>query len=162
MAEPGSGPISKPGPPFREEEHAAKNLPQSTHQRPGEEASGRGQGYGPISQFHDEMERLFDRFFGGLSWLSWRGDGGFLTASGDARVPEIDVSENDKEYCVEADLPGLDEKDISLMHENGVLTLKAEKREACSPCTCRSRRRLTNPRRRSKSSPADQDLSRSM
>jgi HSP20 family protein len=106
----------------------AKNLPQST-QRSGGDVSGRSQGYGPISLFHDEMDRLFDRFFGGFSWPSWPGEGGFLSASGEARVPEIDISENDKEYCVEADLPGLDEKNISLLLENGVLTLKAEKSE---------------------------------
>jgi HSP20 family protein len=106
----------------------AKNLPQSTS-RSGGELSRRGQSYGPMSLFHDEMDRLFDRFFGGLSWPSWRGEGGFLSGDGDVRVPDIDLTENDKEYCVEADLPGLDEKDISLTLDDGVLTLKAERSE---------------------------------
>ena len=87
-------------------------------------AQGRG-AYGPVSRVHDEMDRLFDRFFGGISWPSWRGGAG----DGELRVPEIDLSENDEEYCVEADMPGLDEKDISLTLSNGVLTVKAKKKE---------------------------------
>lgn len=43
-------------------------------------------------------------------------------------VPSIDVRETDKELVVEAELPGMDEKDVSVTLSNGVLTLKGEKK----------------------------------
>jgi HSP20 family protein len=51
--------------------------------------------------------RLFDRTFG------W---------------PDIEVSETDKEVKVTAELPGLEEKDVSVELANGVLVIKGEKR----------------------------------
>ena len=42
--------------------------------------------------------------------------------------PQTDVVENDKEYRVTAELPGLEEKDIDLTFQDGVLTLKGEKK----------------------------------
>lgn len=39
----------------------------------------------------------------------------------------IDVSESEKEYEVRAELPGLNEKDISLTWNNGVLNITAKK-----------------------------------
>jgi HSP20 family protein len=47
---------------------------------------------------------------------------------GFALTPSLDVKETDKEIVVEAELPGLEEKDISLMMQNGVLTIQGEKR----------------------------------
>jgi HSP20 family protein len=40
----------------------------------------------------------------------------------------MDVKETDKEIVVETELPGLDEKDISLTVENGLLTIQGEKK----------------------------------
>ena len=40
----------------------------------------------------------------------------------------MDVKETDKEIVVEAELPGMDEKDISLAVKDGVLTIRGEKR----------------------------------
>jgi len=87
-------------------------------------------GYNPISRFHDEMDRLFDQFFGGINLPSWAGGAGKEAFGGNGFLtPAIDVSETDKEYCVEADLPGLDEKEVSLTLQDGVLVLKGEKKE---------------------------------
>ena len=41
--------------------------------------------------------------------------------------PHVDVKETDKEIVVEAELPGMDEKDISLALQDGVLTIRGEK-----------------------------------
>ena len=46
----------------------------------------------------------------------------------DAVVPNIDVRETETEFVVEAELPGMDEKDITVTLNNGVLTLKGEKK----------------------------------
>jgi len=42
--------------------------------------------------------------------------------------PNIDAEENDDEYRVIAELPGLEEDDFSVEIEDGVLTLKGEKK----------------------------------
>ena len=71
---------------------------------------------------YDELDRMFDGF--------WRGFG--PTAANQApRVlaPRMDVTETENEYRVEAELPGLEEKDIQVTLENGVLTLAGERKE---------------------------------
>ena len=42
--------------------------------------------------------------------------------------PSVNVSETKKEIRVEAELPGIDEKDISVSIDNGYLTLRGEKK----------------------------------
>lgn len=44
-------------------------------------------------------------------------------------TPAVDISENEKEYEITAELPGLDEKDIEVALANGGLTIKGEKQE---------------------------------
>ena len=43
-------------------------------------------------------------------------------------TPHVDVKETDKEIVVEAELPGMAEKDISLALQDGVLTIRGEKK----------------------------------
>ncbi|HOV94154.1 MAG TPA: Hsp20/alpha crystallin family protein [Spirochaetales bacterium] len=54
-------------------------------------------------------------------------DDGFF--SSDFRTPVVDVRETDKEYIVEAELPGLTEKDIRLELLDGQLVLSTSKNE---------------------------------
>ena len=71
---------------------------------------------------YDELDRVFDGF--------WRGFG--LPAAGQASrvlAPRMDVTETENEYRVEAELPGLEEKDIQVTLENGILTLAGERKE---------------------------------
>jgi HSP20 family protein len=79
----------------------------------------------PFSAMRDEMDRVFNSFFG-------RSFGRFPTLArgqdSDAVVPRIDVRETETEFVVEAELPGMDEKEISVTLNNGVLTLKGEKK----------------------------------
>lgn len=42
--------------------------------------------------------------------------------------PRIDIDETDKEVRISAELPGLDEKDVSLEIANGVLSISGEKK----------------------------------
>lgn len=42
--------------------------------------------------------------------------------------PKVDITENDNDYVVHADLPGLEKKDIKITIENGVLTISGEKK----------------------------------
>lgn len=43
--------------------------------------------------------------------------------------PSIDVEEDNKRIHVKADIPGVDEKDISVNLENNILTIKGERKE---------------------------------
>jgi HSP20 family protein len=81
----------------------------------------------PFGMLRSEMDRLFDTFLGGgLSTFP------SLFSSGVGRssmlVPRIDVKETDKEIVIAAELPGAEEKDISLTLQNGILTLQGEKK----------------------------------
>jgi len=42
-------------------------------------------------------------------------------------APSVDISENDKEFTLLADIPGVDPKDIDISMEKGVLTMKGER-----------------------------------
>ena len=46
----------------------------------------------------------------------------------DRIAPDIDVRENDQEIVLEVELPGVDEKDVTVSLREGVLSLKGEKK----------------------------------
>jgi HSP20 family protein len=72
----------------------------------------------------DEMDRMFGRFeHGWPRWPTLSRHGGEIT------VPELDVRENTNSITVEAELPGVDEKDVSVTLANGMLTIKGEKKQ---------------------------------
>jgi HSP20 family protein len=76
----------------------------------------------PFLSLHREMNRLFDDFFRDFDMR--------LPMMGDANGnwPHLDVSETDKQVTVTAELPGLEEKDVELLLQDGMLTLRGEKR----------------------------------
>jgi HSP20 family protein len=77
----------------------------------------------PVLSLHREMNRLFDDVF--------RGFGSTLPSFGGASAfgwPSVEISDGEKEIKVTAEIPGLEEKDIEVLLEDGVLTLKGEKR----------------------------------
>ena len=82
--------------------------------------SGSSLWHEPFHGFRSEMDHLFDRFFGHSPTLS---DGGPAD-----RRDFFNGGESDKSITLEAELPGMDEKDIDLTVDDGVLTLKGEKR----------------------------------
>jgi HSP20 family protein len=71
----------------------------------------------------DEMDRVFERFE--HSWPRWPT---LFRRDGAITVPELDVRENTNAVVVEAELPGVDEKDVSVTLANGLLTIKGEKK----------------------------------
>ena len=80
----------------------------------------------PFTEMRAEMDRLFDTFLG-------RGFFGRPAPSAKAQsaatlAPNDDIRENDKEIIVEAELPGIEEKDIQVTVRDGVLSLKGEKK----------------------------------
>lgn len=72
----------------------------------------------------DMIDTFFHRFdseFGVTPWFRG-GDTGF------ARLPNVDIAETDDEVTITADLPGLDEKDITVTLDGETLTLRGERR----------------------------------
>jgi HSP20 family protein len=85
----------------------------------------RGEEPSPFLTLHREMNRLFDEVFRGFEMTP------FATTSGFGRGldwPNIEVSENEKELRVVAELPGLSEKDVELELAKGQLIIKGEKK----------------------------------
>ncbi len=79
----------------------------------------------PFLSLHREMNRLFDDVFRGLDS---RGPAFGSLPSFSAAWPNVEISNSDKEVKVTAEIPGLEEKDLEVLLDNGVLTLKGEKR----------------------------------
>ncbi len=75
----------------------------------------------PFTYFQREMNRLFDEAF---TPAAPAGNGGRAPML----APSVDVKETDKTIEVEAELPGVDEKDIQVTLEDDVLTIKGEKK----------------------------------
>lgn len=78
----------------------------------------------PIHQLQDGMNRLFGEFFDSFDLAPFGTFGGSLGVFN----PQIDVVENDQEYKVTAELPGLAEKDIQVSLDRNVLTISGEKK----------------------------------
>jgi len=80
----------------------------------------------PFSVLRAEMDSLFDSFMSGLP--AFPGMSGTSGGPGFALSPQVDVRETEKEIVVEAELPGIDEKDVSLSLQDGILTIRGEKK----------------------------------
>lgn len=86
-------------------------------------ASRGGEIMDPFLALHRAMNRLFDDFSRDFDHrLPLLGFGGGLD------WPHADLVETDREYRVTAELPGLEEKDVELTFQDGVLILKGEKK----------------------------------
>ncbi|MGZ2488219.1 HSP20 family protein [Rhizobium pisi] len=77
----------------------------------------------PFLSLHREVNRLFDDAFRGFGLPSF----GKASAVGGG-WPSVEISDTEKEIKVTAEVPGLEEKDIEVLLNDGVLTLKGEKR----------------------------------
>lgn len=84
--------------------------------------SATGDDADPFAVLHREMNRMFDDFARGVGGVApnrfgWSG-----------AWPSIDVSDSEKEITVVAELPGIDEKDVELSLQEGMLTIRGEKK----------------------------------
>ena len=73
-----------------------------------------------LSIMQERMNRMFED-----AGRGWRGDEPSSTTTWS---PAVDIYETENEIQVQAELPGVDRKDISLNLEKNVLTLKGERR----------------------------------
>ncbi|SIO14981.1 Hsp20/alpha crystallin family protein [Halodesulfovibrio marinisediminis] len=98
---------------------------------PAKHAERRLRGYAPpFDQFHAEFDRMLDSMFSDFGFLPPR----HMVDVADKRLehvmikPKIDVYGTEKEYVIEADLPGIEEEDLSIELKNDLLILSAEKK----------------------------------
>jgi HSP20 family protein len=85
----------------------------------------------PMSPF-DEMERLFERFFG-RGWLrppfGWEGPmWSEMARTMDVRVPSVDVIDREEEVVVRAEIPGVDRENLEVSLSDDRLTIKGTTR----------------------------------
>ena len=75
----------------------------------------------PFTSLRRDMERVFEDFSRDFGWEPLAGVRG--------QGPQIDVSETETEVKIEAELPGVDEKDVEVVLSDGRLTIKGEKKQ---------------------------------
>src|SRR5574338_1220270 len=80
----------------------------------------------PFNRLHREIDRVFSDFM--TDW-PWTGRTNLLDRQLGSFVPDVDITETDKEFRVTAELPGMDEKDLEVTYFDGGLTIKGEKRD---------------------------------
>jgi HSP20 family protein len=67
-----------------------------------------------------QLQRELDRFRG-------EGDEGSGRIATAEWAPAVDIKEEENQFVIHADIPGVNPEDIDISMENGVLTLKGEK-----------------------------------
>lgn len=73
----------------------------------------------------DEVQNRLSSFFGGFPpRLATNGDAFKLSTW----APAVDITEDDKEYLVKADLPEVKKEDVKVTLENGVLSIMGERK----------------------------------
>jgi len=70
----------------------------------------------------DEIDRMFDDFFGTLPER-------LTTGWENVWSPSVDISETDDEIIVTAELPGVKKEDIKISLQDNVLTIRGEKKQ---------------------------------
>lgn len=80
-------------------------------------------GGGSLFDLHRQMNRLFDDMF------DQDGDSGFYNRAGMA-APAMDIHQNDDELEITAELPGVKEEDIDITIDDGILTIRGEKKSS--------------------------------
>lgn len=77
----------------------------------------------------EEMERMFDTFFG-QPWprrfmRPFEVDWGKLPAPFEGQTPKVDVIDRDKEVVIKAELPGVKKEDLDISVSNDSVTIRA-------------------------------------
>lgn len=95
------------------------------------------EGRHPLEALRRQIDSLFDDFgtagrlwpFGALSRSAFDIEPLWKRELGWTNLPAMDIVENDKDYQISAELPGIDDKDIDVSLSNGLLLIKGEKKE---------------------------------
>lgn len=72
-----------------------------------------------VNQLNEEMNRMF----------AMNASQNDVTANSGDWTPAVDVTEDDTNYTIHADVPGVKPQEVEIEVENGVLTLKGQREE---------------------------------
>ncbi len=93
-------------------------------------------GAGALGALRGEMNRLFDRFYGGRTQdmvedvrphMDPFEGFGWPFGRGESVLGQTDLSETDEAYELEVDLPGLKRDDVQVDYSSGMLTISGER-----------------------------------
>jgi len=84
------------------------------------------EGVSPITRIHEEIDRMFNEFPMPGFW-SWREPLAFGRHAG--RMPALDLYEKDHNLVVEAELPGVERKDVRISYTDNTISIRAEGRK---------------------------------
>lgn len=73
-----------------------------------------------VQNLRSDFDSLFDNFFN---------DFGVGFSNQSSFKPKVNISEDDKNYYVDAELAGIKKDDVAIEYANDILTIKAEKKE---------------------------------
>lgn len=73
----------------------------------------------------DSQPRTLETFLGDNFFNDLFGPAGRLLSGFDSSVPRINVVEEEKSFCVTADLPGVSKENVDVSISDGILTIKA-------------------------------------
>lgn len=76
----------------------------------------------PFRSFQREIDRLFNDFFQGWGVPAER------EAGQSTLMPSLDVRQSDKAYEISVELPGVKPEEVDVSIDNGVLTIRGEKK----------------------------------
>ncbi len=80
---------------------------------------------GDVISLRDAMNQMFDESFWD-PWKFWDSALPAIQANNQMFVPSVDISEDDKQITVVADVPGYDPDDIEVTLDNNVLALQGK------------------------------------
>jgi HSP20 family protein len=95
-------------------------LPANQRRQGGREVARREH---PLQRLRSDFDTLLDSLWGG-GWMM-----PFDEGSEPMRLWDFNVSENDKEIVVRAEVPGFEPNEVEVQLNNDVLTIKAEKQQ---------------------------------
>ena len=80
----------------------------------------------PFRELEEMQDRLTSLFGRRVSLLKSGSEGEEFTVA--AWTPRVDIAEDDKEYVINAELPGIAKEDVKVSVENGVLSISGERK----------------------------------
>lgn len=112
----------------------ATKVPLKAEAQAKTELAPKSEGWHPFETLRRELDRVvddFDRGFGRslFSRSVFDFEPLFRREASWGISPAVDIVERDKEYQIEAEIPGLDEKNIEVMLVNNTLRIKGEKHD---------------------------------
>lgn len=133
------------------------NLVRFQPQRHNPAQNDAGPAYQPLSRLHNDIDRLFQEFFGDTPSFFRRSD---MFSRLPDFLPSLDLKSDPKAYTLSLELPGVAPEEVKVELNNGMLSISGEKkREECDKDASQHvQERCYGSFSRSMSLPEDADL----